>query len=87
MRVILVLGLAILASVSAHVEVNSFYHESFGIPEAQRIKDIEDKIIANQKLQEDERIVGGAIAPTNAHPYLVSLSIIYICNKIPTQFF
>nr|ANS56509.1 chymotrypsin-like serine protease 4 [Antheraea yamamai] len=75
MRVFLLLGLAAVATVSAHVEVNSFYHETYGIPEAQRIKDFEDKIIASRNAQEDQKIVGGAVAPTNAHPYLGGLII------------
>lgn len=45
------------------------YHESVGIPLASRIKDAEDGWMSGDSF--GSRIVGGAAAPLNGHPYLV----------------
>ncbi|XP_021201516.3 brachyurin [Helicoverpa armigera] len=71
MRAILLLGLGLLATASALVEVNTGYHQEIGIPTAAKIKENEEKLLA----EKDERIVGGAIAPANAHPYFAGLLI------------
>lgn len=73
MRVVVV-GLLLVAVVSGYQDVQKYYHEAVGIPEAARIKAAEEKI-ALEKTLLDDRIVGGAIAPANAHPYLVSLLV------------
>uniref|UniRef100_A0A2A4JJV5 Peptidase S1 domain-containing protein n=1 Tax=Heliothis virescens TaxID=7102 RepID=A0A2A4JJV5_HELVI len=73
MRVLLFLSLGLLASASAFVEVNFDYHNEIGIPAAAKIKEIEDKLLA--QAPEGNRIVGGAIAPANAHPYFAGLLI------------
>nr|AFM28257.1 chymotrypsin [Heliothis virescens] len=73
MRALILLGLGLLASASALVEVKSGYHQEIGIPTAEWIKANEEKHLA--EVAEGERIVGGAIAPANAHPYFAGLLI------------
>ncbi|XP_047028153.1 brachyurin-like [Helicoverpa zea] len=73
MRAVILLGLGLLASASAFVEVKSGYHQDVGIPTAEWIKANEEKRLA--EAAQDERIVGGAIAPANAHPYFAGLLI------------
>ncbi|XP_050344604.1 transmembrane protease serine 9-like, partial [Nymphalis io] len=72
----LALIFCLVAAVSATVEVSTNYHIDIGIPEATRIKELEDKILANQNNAED-RIVGGVVAPPNAHPYLAGLLVTF----------
>lgn len=69
MRAIVLFGLALVVSASA-VDVTVSYHDTIGIPTAERIKAFEDASIA--KLSENDRIIGGVLAPINAHPYFVS---------------
>uniref|UniRef100_A0A2A4JJQ3 Peptidase S1 domain-containing protein n=1 Tax=Heliothis virescens TaxID=7102 RepID=A0A2A4JJQ3_HELVI len=73
MRVLLFLGLGLLASASAFVEVNLDYHNEIGIPAAAKIKENEERLLA--LTPQENRIVGGAIAPANAHPYFAGLLI------------
>ncbi|CAH2041295.1 unnamed protein product, partial [Iphiclides podalirius] len=71
-------GLLTLAAARAPVgmvEPLQDYHETVGIPLASRIKEAEDAIMMGSS--RIERIVGGAIAPTNAHPYLAGLLITF----------
>ncbi|XP_075977128.1 brachyurin-like [Anticarsia gemmatalis] len=68
MRALLLFGLVLVASASAFVEVSRGYHEEVGIPAAEKIRQYEESLLAN-------RIVGGSIAPTNAHPYFAGLLI------------
>ena len=70
MRALLLVSLALVASASAFVEVGTGYHQEVGIPTAERIRLAEEKIIAEAAT--DDRVVGGAVAPSNAHPYFVS---------------
>lgn len=77
----LLIGLALLASASAFLDVGVGYHDRVGIPHATKLKAAEDEIMAKQAEAEedtvvdplDDRIVGGAVSATGAHPYLVSL--------------
>nr|XP_021201514.2 collagenase [Helicoverpa armigera] len=73
MRALLLLGLGLLASASAFVEVNSDYHKDIGIPAAAQIKENEERLMA--ETARAGRVVGGAIAPANAHPYFAGLLI------------
>ncbi|KOB74999.1 Chymotrypsin-like serine protease [Operophtera brumata] len=76
MRLFLLIGLSLLASASAFVGVQQNYHEAVGIPLATRIKASEDAAHARMAVVMDgDRIVGGAAAPANAHPYLAGLVI------------
>lgn len=70
MRALFLIGLALVASASAFVEVSTGYHEEVGIPTAEKIRLAEEKYLAEEAL--DNRVVGGVIAPANAHPYFVS---------------
>lgn len=79
MRTFVLFGLLLVVSVSALVEVQTNYHDSVGIPEAERIRVLEEEILAKnddfQKYPSElsvDRIVGGALAPANSHPYFVS---------------
>lgn len=75
MRALVLFGLSLVVSASALVEVQTNYHESVGIPEAERISAIEEEILAkNDNVQSDpsdNKIVGSVLAPANAHPYFV----------------
>ncbi|KAH9633626.1 hypothetical protein HF086_014594 [Spodoptera exigua] len=73
MRAVVLLGLVLVASTSALVEVGTGYHQTIGIPAAEKIKAEEEKLLAAQA--SDNRVVGGAIAPANAHPYFGGLLI------------
>ncbi|CAG4951014.1 unnamed protein product [Parnassius apollo] len=55
------------------------YHETVGIPLATRIKEAEDAIMVGADGEvTDIRIVGGVVAPVNAHPYLAGLIITFV---------
>lgn len=69
----LVVALTLVAAVSGFQDIQRGYHEAVGIPEAARIKAAEDQILARSRDGFFDRIVGGAVAPVNAHPYLVSV--------------
>lgn len=72
--------LGAVISVTCDIDIGRGYHEEIGIPLAESIKAQEDAINV-----QDERIVGGAVASWNAHPYLVIFFIYYsskIVNKI-----
>ncbi|XP_050550440.1 transmembrane protease serine 9 [Spodoptera frugiperda] len=73
MRAVVLLGLALVASTSALVEVGTGYHQAVGIPTAEKIRAEEEKLLA--AAGKDNRVVGGAIAPANAHPYFAGLLI------------
>ncbi|KAG6442447.1 hypothetical protein O3G_MSEX002363 [Manduca sexta] len=78
MRSLVLLGLALVASVAADVSIPKSYHDEVGIPEAQRIKAYEESIMSNPDTRPPTalgRIVGGSAAPINAHPYLGGLVI------------
>ncbi|CAD0197882.1 unnamed protein product [Chrysodeixis includens] len=66
MRALLLFGFALVVSASA-VEVPATYHDTIGIPLAAEIKASEEAYL--KSLPANERIIGGAIAPVNAHPY------------------
>lgn len=68
-----VVGLALIAVVSGFQDAQKGYHATVGIPEAAKIKAAEEQILAKAdvNIPESDRIVGGANAPNNAHPYLV----------------
>lgn len=81
MRSFIIFGLSLVALASATVEVQINYHEAIGIPAATRIKEAEDKILANVA-NDGARIIGGVIAQLGAHPYMVSYITMTInfCN-------
>ncbi|XP_046967952.1 brachyurin-like [Vanessa cardui] len=79
MRCSIVVGFCLVAAVSATLEVSTNYHIDIGIPEATRIKEAEEKVLANQNNVKD-RIVGGVISPPNAYPYLAGLLITFFNN-------
>lgn len=70
MKYLVILGFALVAAAS---EVpNAFdYHTRVGIPEAKRLKEVEENALLNSR--NTERIVGGVVSPINAHPHLVSV--------------
>lgn len=81
MRALVLLGLALVASASASVEVELGYHQAIGIPTAEKIWANEERMLAEDAY--NDRIVGGAVAPANAHPYFVSTwlaSLVLITN-------
>lgn len=57
------------ASAGDAESVTLYYHESVGIPEAERIKQAEHA--ANF---DGSKIIGGAAAPVGTYPFLVSIS-------------
>lgn len=72
----LLIGVALLASAAAYVEVGLGYHEKIGIPHAAEIKAKEDAIMAKLSETEKQRvvdplIVGGVVSANAAHPFLV----------------
>ncbi|CAG9785656.1 unnamed protein product [Diatraea saccharalis] len=70
MKVILLLLFLSIYTQVHHANTEEYlesWHESVGIKNAKKIKEYEDILY--------QRIVGGAIAPLNAHPYLVGLLI------------
>ncbi|XP_021201518.3 collagenase [Helicoverpa armigera] len=73
MHVLVLFGLSLIISASASVEVKTNYHDAVGIPTASKILAEEEAILA--KNVEDERIVGGALAPANAYPFFGGLLI------------
>lgn len=73
MRALVLFGLSLVVSASTLVEIQTNYHESVGIPNAKKIWDIEQDILA-EKVQEN-RIIGGVLAPANAHPHFAGLLI------------
>ncbi|KAJ0176011.1 hypothetical protein K1T71_008185 [Dendrolimus kikuchii] len=77
MQKVVFLGLLLVASAVCSVEVNigRGYHEEIGIPLAESIRAAEEEALARSADSKDGRIVGGAVAPTNAHPYLAGLII------------
>lgn len=91
MRALAIFGLSLIVSVSALVEVQTNYHDSVGIPEAERIWLLEEDLLKNDVADlepQDNRIVGGVLAPVSAHPYFVSilrnilLSVFLFCHLI-----
>lgn len=84
MRALLLIGLVLVASASALVEVGTGYHERIGIPTAEKLRIAEEELFAKSAL--DDRVVGGAVAPANAHPYFVShVFFFYLCIKWPSR--
>ncbi|KAI8432347.1 hypothetical protein MSG28_004760 [Choristoneura fumiferana] len=75
MRSVLLVGLTIVASAVALVNPSLGYHEAVGIPQAARIKAFEEQYHASVKEGQNERIVGGAVANTDAYPHLAGLII------------
>lgn len=86
MRSFIIFGLSLVAVASATVEVPINYHEAIGIPAATRIKEAEDKILANIANDED-RIIGGVISQPSVHPYMVSSIIMKINFMFLFSFF
>lgn len=78
MRALFLVGLALVASASAFVEVGTGYHQEVGIPTAEKIRLAEEKIVVDPA--QNDRVVGGAYAPANAHPYFVSHSFLLSKN-------
>lgn len=72
MRAFLLVGLALVASVSAFSEVGLGYHEEVGIPLAEKIRVAEEQALAEAA---QNRVVGGSVAPANAYPFFVSILI------------
>lgn len=75
MRALLVVGLALVASAAAFAEVGAGYHQEVGIPLYEKLKAAEEKLLAETA---QNRVVGGSVAPNNAHPYFVSILIITV---------
>lgn len=72
MLLLVVVGFCLSATASS--VVLKPYHDAVGIPLAASIKAIEDAS-RSKVLMTENKIVGGAVAPVSAHPYLVSTSI------------
>lgn len=64
---------ALVASAVAFVEVGKNYHDAVGIPEAAKLKAREEAAMSARNV--DFRIAGGAVAPVNSHPCLVSHTV------------
>ncbi|CAH2090496.1 unnamed protein product [Euphydryas editha] len=79
MRFFILLGLSLVAVASATVEVSINYHKDIGIPTATRIKEAEDKILADRGNVHD-RIIGGNPVPVGSHPYMAGLVITFFNN-------
>ncbi|CAD0197884.1 unnamed protein product [Chrysodeixis includens] len=75
MRAILLFGLALVVSGSA-LEIPTSYHDTIGIPLAAKIKASEEAHFAMQRAS--DKIIGGVLAPANAHPYFAGLLIDFI---------
>nr|ADM35108.1 serine protease 41 [Mamestra configurata] len=72
MRALLLVGLALVASAAAFAEVGAGYHQEVGIPLYEKLKAAEEKLLAETA---QNRVVGGSVAPNNAHPYFAGLLI------------
>ncbi|KAJ8719736.1 hypothetical protein PYW08_011911 [Mythimna loreyi] len=79
MRAFVLFSLTLVVSVSSLVEVHTNYHDNIGIPEAERIRVLEEEIFAKNDFvlndPSENRIVGGVLAPANAHPYFGGLLV------------
>ncbi|KAJ8722372.1 hypothetical protein PYW07_003552 [Mythimna separata] len=78
MRSLVLFGLSLVVSVSASVELQINYHDSVGIPQAERIRVIETEILAKNLGHNDllqNRIVGGQETAPHAFPYFAGLLI------------
>ncbi|XP_038218696.1 collagenase-like [Zerene cesonia] len=73
MRVLILLCFFVSAWCKEPVFVD--YHEEVGIPEAARIKKVEDAI------DFDGRIIGGSASSLGAHPYMAGLVILLTSNS------
>lgn len=74
----LLFGLVALAAASPTPEpIQLYYHETEGIQEAERIKQLEEAVDFD-----GSRIVGGSAANVGAHPHLVSPSVT-LCLLMP----
>ncbi|XP_052749575.1 transmembrane protease serine 9-like [Galleria mellonella] len=84
MRILVLLGVVAVVTSNPLIGVRSplSYHEEIGFPLAKRIKEAEDRIFAGRDYdaveEQDARIVGGVVAPSNAHPYLAGLIINFV---------
>ncbi|KAJ8720329.1 hypothetical protein PYW07_012372 [Mythimna separata] len=72
MRSLLLIGLALVASTAALAQVGVGYHEEVGIPLYEKLKEAEEKRLADTA---ENRIVGGTVAGNNAHPYFAGLLV------------
>lgn len=86
MRCLVVIGVVLVAGIVADIQVPVVpgaafgYHQNVGIPQAEKIKKLEQEI---QERQINSRIVGGNVAAVNAHPFLVSsLLSLQMCRII-----
>ncbi|KAH9633628.1 hypothetical protein HF086_014596 [Spodoptera exigua] len=70
----LVVGLSLIVCASALLEVQTNYHDAIGIPAAEKIKALEEASL-NEAVTNDNRIIGGALAPVGAYPYFAGLLI------------
>ncbi|KAF9423007.1 hypothetical protein HW555_001550, partial [Spodoptera exigua] len=71
----LVVGLSLIVCASALLEVQTNYHDAIGIPAAEKIKALEEASLANEAVTNNNRIIGGALAPVGAYPYFAGLLI------------
>nr|ACR15975.2 serine protease 19 [Mamestra configurata] len=80
MRALVLFGLSLVVSASALVEVQTNYHDSVGIPAAERIRVLEEEILAKnpQVNSNANRIIGGALAPANAHPHFAGMLVSFV---------
>ncbi|KAJ8719735.1 hypothetical protein PYW08_011910 [Mythimna loreyi] len=72
MRVLLLVGLVLVATTAAFADVGAGYHEEVGIPLYEKLKEAEDNLLVDAA---ENRIVGGSVAANNAHPYFAGLLI------------
>ncbi|KAF9796239.1 hypothetical protein SFRURICE_016162 [Spodoptera frugiperda] len=56
-------------------KVQTNYHDAIGIPAVEKIRALEEASLANEAVTNNNRIVGGALAPVGAHPYFGGLLI------------
>lgn len=82
-------GLLLVGSAvcSVEIDIGRGYHEEVGIPLAESIKAAEEAALARAAEDIDSRIVGGAVAPSNAHPYLVIIFYFYTIYKVKEFFY
>ncbi|CAH0686295.1 unnamed protein product [Spodoptera exigua] len=71
----LVVGLSLIVCASALLEVQTNYHDAIGIPAAEKLKALEEASLANEAVTNNNRIIGGALAPVGAYPYFAGLLI------------